>query len=118
MKRDMELIRKILLGMEEFSDPNNYPEIKIEGYDEALVHFHTKLLYEAGLIDAIDASDSGGLCYLPKYITWDGYEFLEAVRDEGRWQKIKDTILKKGGAMVFDVIKAVAVDAVKNAVLS
>lgn len=116
MKRDMELIRKILLKMEEAPDPNEIPTLTLEGYSEGQIHFHLKLLSEAGLIHAIDASSKDGIQFMPLSLTWEGYEFLEAVRDDGRWQKVKDTIITKGGAMVFDVVKAVAVDAIKKAV--
>ena len=59
MKRDMDLIREILLKIEDYpgSDMGDIP--KIEGYSEAEIYYHVWLLYDAGLIEAYNASAGG-----------------------------------------------------------
>jgi hypothetical protein len=63
------------------------------------------LLKEAGLINAMDVSSNDELCLLPLNITWNGYEFLDAARDDTRWKQAKDVISKMGG-LAFEVLKA------------
>jgi hypothetical protein len=37
-------------------------------------------------------------------LTWEGHEFLDAARDNGRWEKAKGAMSKVGG-FVFDISK-------------
>jgi len=41
-------------------------------------------------------------------LTWDGNDFLEKIRDDSQWKKVKETITKKGLPLVIDTIKSVA----------
>jgi hypothetical protein len=116
MKRDMELIRKILLNIEESDFTGGWIEIELEGYDESEVSYHTMLLHEAGLIDAIDLSTMNNTIWKPKYITWAGHEFLDAARDNNRWEKAKNIMKEKGGGMTFDVLKSVLIQIMMKAV--
>ena len=60
MKRDMELVRAILLAMED--SPSTGPgELVIPDYDTEAVMYHLKIMREAGLIKAVDASSADGL---------------------------------------------------------
>jgi DNA-binding transcriptional ArsR family regulator len=117
MKRDMDLIREILLDMEDAPFTGGWLELKLEGYDESELSYHTLLLYEAGLIDAIDLSTMNHNVWKPKYITWAGHEFLDAARDNKRWETAKKIIAEKGGNLAFDVIKSVLIRLMTKAVL-
>lgn len=110
MKRDMDLIRDLLFYIEERGRPNaRIDSIELDGRlnDEITEHLH--LLHEAGLIDAIDFGDMGEECWLPQRLTWEGHDFLDAARDETRWNKAKEIAGAKGGALSFDVLKALLV---------
>ena len=53
MKRDMDVIRSVLQKVESCEDPcglEHMPEI--DGYSQAQVSYHTKLLHDAGLVEA------------------------------------------------------------------
>ena len=54
MKRDMDLVRQILLDTENipFLRSGQFYEPKIEGYSQEEVSYHVKLLHEAGYIEA------------------------------------------------------------------
>jgi len=104
MKRDMDLIRKILLYIEENIYPHNPGEVKIEGSSQYEVAYHLKLLDDAGLIFANDVSDSSGPDFIVLGLTWQGHEFIEAARDNKRWEKAKTTILKKVGSLSFSLL--------------
>ena len=104
VKRDMDLVRKILLDVEE-SDEWRHSAVTIEGLDDEMVSYHVKLLHQAGLIEAVDKTSLGTLCWHPTTLTWDGHEFLDAARDESRWGTAKNTLLSKVGVLSFDLLK-------------
>lgn len=76
------------------------------------------LLSEAGLVEARDASDSDGLCWMAMRLTHDGHEFLDASRDESVWRKAKKVVAEKAGGVSFDVIKALLVKWITDQVLA
>ncbi|WP_447971379.1 DUF2513 domain-containing protein [Nitrospira sp. M1] len=117
MKRDMELVRKILLDVESLrsSETESYYTPKLDGYSEEEIHYHCALMEEAGLLDVKHRNIMGTkfpLCY-PKRLTWYGHEFLDAARDDGIWTKTVATIKDKTGAMSFDVL----LELLKSAIL-
>jgi hypothetical protein len=110
MKRDMDLVREILIvcaGHEHGRAPHN---LAIEGYSEEQIGHHVYLMMQAGLVTAAETTTRGHQS--PQAIlvsmTWDGHEFLEASRDEGLWSKAKQAAASSGG-MVLDVLKAVLI---------
>ena len=111
MKRDMELIRKILFYIEE-----NYVAgekwlrcIDIEGYDYAVIMEHVVLVYENGLIqDVKDISTLGGTSYWVGNLSNTGYDFLDKIRSDTVWNKTKTAIKEKGLPMVTGTISTIA----------
>ena len=122
MKRDMDLIRLILLEIES-SECDIIEGFRLEGYDIASVKYNGELLCQSGLItkfyeDAIGELVAGSL-------TWDGCDYLDKIRDNTIWKKTKDTIAKKGLPLVVDTIKTVssafitaAAEGVANSILN
>jgi hypothetical protein len=106
MKRDMDLIREILIKIEEFPKHDMADIPKIEGYSDVEIYYHVMLLAKAGLIEAYDSSGGSQLIWFPKRLTWDGYEFLEAARDNTRWDNAKKFVLDKTGGIAFEILKA------------
>lgn len=97
MKRDMDLVRLVLLEIEEKYLSTAIYDLKIEGYDTETVAYHCKILHEAGLISDYQAQYAGNKIYAfgVGSLTWDGNDFLEKIRDNSQWKKIKDTITQK-----------------------
>ena len=95
MKRDMDLIRLILLKIEKEVDGEPVWDLSIEGYDMKQVAYHCKLLWEHGFIDEYspDDGDDELLDFAVGSLTWEGHEYLDTVRDNGFWNKIK-TVMK------------------------
>lgn len=118
MKRDMELVRKILLAVEEAEDIEGGIQPEIEGYSDAQVTYHSGLLYNAGLITAMDASSMDGPAYIITGLTWEGHDFLEAARNETVWKKAKEIIKNKGGGMTLDILKQLLMKLLSEQVLS
>ena len=116
MKRDFELIRKLLFYFEEKTDPQFVKCPEIEGYEELTIKYHLLLLAQAGLIDyEPELTKTGRLIQVIAFnLTWSGHEFLDAIRNEGTWNKIKAFVKEKGATLSFDVIKVVALHGVKT----
>lgn len=110
MKRDMDLVRKILLEIEEKYVSTAIYGLEVEGYDTAAVAYHCKILYEAGLISDYKAAfgDDDIECFGVGSLTWDGHDYLDKVRDDTLWAKTKDTIVQKGLPLILDTIKTVS----------
>lgn len=115
MQRDMELIRKILMVIEQ--TPTGYaPELEIEGYLSTQVGYHAYLLIDAGLahgheVSAIGSEAPQGLIIS---LTWEGHEFAEAARDDRRWNRAMGMVAEKGGDVTLDVLKQLLVSLMKG----
>ena len=110
MKRDMDLVRLILLEIEDKYRSTAIYDLAIDGYDTEMVAYHCKILNEAGLISDYKAQYADNEIYVfgVGSLTWDGNDFLEKIRDDSQWKKVKETITKKGLPLVVDTIKSVA----------
>jgi predicted transcriptional regulator len=113
MKRDMDLIRQILFAIEKQPFTGRRVTLDINGYSNDMVSYHIILLHEAGLIDAVNFSSKEGPRYFPTRLTWQGHEFLEAIKDDTRWNKVK-SIMEKAGGFAYEIAKVVAIDLMKN----
>ena len=108
MQRDMDLIRKILITVEEATSTLGTIEVKIDGYTEQQIAYHVALLREAGLLHAVDLSSKSGLRFLPTRLTWEGHEFLDAARNDSLWRKTKEAA-GKVGSLTFDAFKSILI---------
>ena len=96
MKRDLDLVRKILLAVE--SDPRYdghhllAPDISSEvGISERPIQeisYHLELLIKEGYLEG----NTGPLRPTISKLTWKGHEFLDDIRDDGIWAKAKQRV--------------------------
>ena len=102
MKRDMDLVRKILFEIKAKDTPYFRGGLHIEGYSEGQVYYHLSLLSDADLIVSEEIPTMSGDHPLidVKRMTWKGHEFLDASRDDERWKKAKGIFSKMGGATI------------------
>ena len=108
MRRDMDLIRQILLEIAEKSTNDSALQIKIEGYSENVISYHVEILAQAGLICATDRSQGPiGTRWFPISLTWDGNDFLDAAGNDTTWNKAKSIVKEKAGTVAFDVLKEI-----------
>jgi len=108
MKRDMELVRKIALHIEDQSSSFESMNVEFDGFDKSLVAYHFRIMIEGGLIDGTDASDSMHEDYMVNGLTWEGHEFVDSVRSDGIWTKLAEKIKPLGGAVSMDTLKHLA----------
>nr|WP_319999156.1 DUF2513 domain-containing protein [uncultured Draconibacterium sp.] len=120
MKRDIELIKKILLHFENKADWHYEKDLEIEGFDSNMVSYNLQLMYEAGLINAEAITSKTGRIYdlLPFRLTWEGHEFLDNIKDESRWAKMKKIIFSKGGNFSIALIKQLAIKLAEEKLLN
>ena len=116
MKRDMDLVREILIYVEENANDRSFlhaPQVK-DGAEvsENEMNYHIKLLSEANLIHT-KKTYSGWLIYS---LTWEGHDFLDAAKNEGVWKRVQKTVSEKGGSLPFDVVKALTIQFAREAV--
>lgn len=104
MKRDMDIIRAILLHISDQDKPTVF-EIKLDKYNPEQVAYHVNLLAEAGFITGIPSRSA--IQPVPEWVevrlTWDGHEFIDAARNETIWAKFKQVVAEKGGTISFSL---------------
>lgn len=110
MKRDMELIRNILIKIEDEVDNTVKHNISIDGYSMEQVAYHCSLLYDGNLINDYAARYADGKLYIfgVGRLTWEGHEFLDKIKSDTIWNKTKDIVIKKGLPLAIDVLKDIA----------
>jgi hypothetical protein len=122
MKRDMELIRTILLKVEAdpkfngSANPTDAASLGLTDHSNAEVIYHLiMLIEEAGFLagntkmarmgspGAFQASD-----VVVFKLTWQGHEFLDSVRDPDIWRKTKEraTVTGVGLALLWEIARA------------
>ena len=122
MKRDMDLVRAILLVIENNEkeylgqvDVNSalseqFPEPKWTGEQRIA---HIKMMKEAGLVEVDIINTMRNATFTRLRMKWEGQEFIENARDDGIWKKAKE----KFGDVSFAVLKQGLVELVRQSVL-
>lgn len=110
MKRDMNLIREILLELEKSRHPLSVDVFTTSTTSKEHVGYNMDLMYQAGLITVCKqpADNDPYYFYQANSITWEGQEFLNNVKDESNWKKLKLMVAEKTGDVSFVVIKTLA----------
>lgn len=109
MKRDMELVRHILFALENLLPGEILEFDSLEGIPPEQLDYHLELMIDNNLVKLYDKMRDSALVRL----TWEGHEFLESVRDDKRWEKVKAEMSKSGG-FVYEMAKAIALDFVEE----
>ena len=96
MKRNMDLIREILIRMEDHEHGYAPNYLSIPGFTEEEIGYHCFLLNDAGLINAADDTDTGSSSpsAIPFNLTWAGHEFIANAKNENIWGQAKESIRK------------------------
>lgn len=107
MKRDMDLVREILLWATQHDEGSFGANPKIPEYTEDQVAYHVHLMEQAGLVTAADIPDIGGSspAAILTSVTWIGHDFIDAAKDNTTWNKAKNKVLSSGVSFTFDLLK-------------
>lgn len=125
MKRDMDLVRLILLDLESRTPQEQMSDFGLDlkamaeslGTDLNTLTYHLILLFEGGFIDGWAVRGKGRdagkkheldrdyVSYVaPRHLTWAGQELLETVRDAEVWKRTKGAA-KQVGSFGLDTLK-------------
>ncbi|MGC2776352.1 MAG: DUF2513 domain-containing protein [Bradyrhizobium sp.] len=117
MRRSMDLIRSIMLRLEELpiemgdvvSIVVGDKELEgIEATDAEMLH-HLELIRDEGFLDCPrEAQPMDGIAYMG--LTWRGHDFTDSIRNEDVWSKTKGFAGKAGGwtaGLLVEIAKAV-----------
>jgi hypothetical protein len=101
MKRDMDLVRLLLLEQELGDAP-----LEISDYSAETIIYHLQLMSDANLIEAAFVKDGNGDAVQANVIrpTWVGHDFLDASRDNKLWALAKEKVLKPGASWTFSLL--------------
>lgn len=109
MKRDWDVIRKVLLAVEEsprarvlFKDLQN-----VVDSEEQDLQYQLRLMEEAGLLDHMTVGEWHNLD-LGWRLTWEGHELIDKIRNDTVWKDTKDVFKEKGVGLTFDLLGQVA----------
>lgn len=104
MKRDLDLIRNIMIYLEGNLQPGkeiNAADLPFynqnDDEDYQVMSEHIKLIIENGYIEVIKTPIRGFSLFHITRITTQGHDFLDALRNEKVWNQVKEkTILASG----------------------
>ena len=111
MRRDMDLIRHILVMVGDSPVPLNATVFVDETHPFETIAYNIDLIGQAHLADTSITRMSGGAIARAEVgpLTWDGNEFLDAIRSDAIWSRVKQHIATTVGSSTIDVIKALAI---------
>jgi hypothetical protein len=118
MRRDLGLVRELLLKLEPLSgshewqmiEPND-PRIQVEGHSPDEIEYHLQLLVEQGFVEQPRSGPMLGIMF--RRLTWAGHDYLDAVRDPKIWHKTKEAT-DKVGSWTFEIVKELAKGYIKS----
>ena len=115
MKRDFDLIRKILLYVEE--EQKDYVEVinNFEGCDNITLMHHCDLLLERNLLNGtVTRVNTGEGHFVCKGLTWEGHDYLAMIKNDTTWNKIKKIVKEKGEYLTIEIISRIATNLIEN----
>jgi Hypothetical protein (DUF2513) len=108
MKRDMELIRKMVLLIEDHPGGSAPSQLTVEGYDGEEVGDHAYLLVDSGLADGTSTSHltSSSPQYRITRLTSAGHDFADRARNQYVWEEVMADIKAKGlTSVTLDILR-------------
>ena len=92
MKRNMELIRSILLILEELDDNEFKGLMEIEGYEKKEIDYHLQQMLNSNLLKGYLSNADDEVNFHSVAITWEGHQFLDASRNDNVWFTFKKRV--------------------------
>ncbi|MDR9817586.1 MAG: DUF2513 domain-containing protein [Candidatus Methanoculleus thermohydrogenotrophicum] len=109
MKREPDLIRKILFKLEDDNEAFysfGYKDVPIEGYSPEEVYYHLNLMMDAGLVH----TESFRIGKFPSRhvvgLSWRGQDLLDYARDDALWSQAVEIATTVGSGSMKEIIRA------------
>lgn len=127
MKRDWDLLRNLLINVEEERDlfsglDDGYEDLEEEQQQKeyAILLGHLELLTTNGFIKDVEVLRTvggfAGMSLDTPYLTMAGHDLLDTIRSATIWESIKATAKKKGIELSFEAVKVLSVAVLKHLV--
>lgn len=112
MKRDLNLLRDLLLSIESMSPEvqKTYFDFQHLCDDDVKLKYHIFLLVNANFVTYLDTkySDDNYPRYFLFALTMDGADYLDSVRDNDIWTKTQNALSSVGKSITLNTVKTVA----------
>ena len=117
MKRDMDLVRDLLLYFEAKTETSGIhsSDVRIDGYDETQIGLHLNIMAEAGLLICEPfRSSTNPDRFIRTFVfdlSWKGHEYLDTIRDPKIWKGTKSALARIGNwpfGVALDIAKGLA----------
>ena len=108
MKRDLDLVRSILIYVENAGSEVDADDMATERWPIETVAYHVRLMAHHGLVDVSqDFRDMNGdtIELAVAGITWDGQDYLDSIREPKVWGRVKKTLASTVGSTTLDVVR-------------
>lgn len=119
MERNLELIRLLLFWIKDNCDGvHTYSarQIRLDGYSLAEINFNLRLMMDSNFI-ALDpsprANPNAKIIQFSR-LTNDGFDFIDSIRENSVWNKVKSRITELGSSCTLEVIKELAIHILEN----
>jgi len=103
MKRDMDLVRRMLLVAEE--QPHGEWLLGVDGIDADTFAAHVQWLLDAGFVEGRVTEMAGFAASRIERLTWQGCEFLDAARNETLWVRAKEVFCSNMVSFPLSLLK-------------
>jgi len=109
MKRDLDMLRTIMLKIETSNKAVHLTDLTDNRADRPTILFHVQLLNDAKFIDCrmLNVVNNNGDCIINR-LTSAGCDYLDSVRNDSVWDKVKERLVSIGGSASLSVIKMIA----------
>jgi hypothetical protein len=116
VKRDLDLIRKLVLAVEDSPTGFVTGDIAVEGYSAEEIGYHSYLIVDAHLAEGFGLTASGDTspCWRILNLTSAGHDFADTVRSDSTWNKATSMIRDKAGGVTLDILKQVLIGIVRS----
>lgn len=118
MKRDDDLIRRLMLDLEQTSAAMSNQH-KVDGHTADEVAYHLGLIVRQGYAEGPRPVYNNVDTTIPSVVialrlTPEGHDFVASIRDEGVWSKVKEKTASVSGGVAMEMLKQLAVAVVKD----
>ena len=114
MKRNMELVRELLLRVEADEGFGSL----VSKYSQEEIVGHVEILLDAKLLEGKvyhDLSGDPGSAYIQR-LTWAGHEFLDNARNDTAWKNVMEKVKGVGATASFEILVELLKSAVKSCI--
>jgi hypothetical protein len=119
MRRDDDLIRQLMLDLETANEGlgDDHP---VDGFTRDQVAYHLALILKSGLAEgpaptyyADNTSTTVPNAVFVFRLTPEGHDFIDTLRDDTIWHKVKESSKKVGGSLTLELLKQLGTSIMK-----